>query len=134
MIWWECCPGKGGLGEFVQGIPITSPPTTKKARSLCEKSHRLLAIFCVHAYLLYFGAIRELKAKEILTPQDFANLLQLFYCEGTAFELLVKVGGGCTHLASQSCLAHALVRQGHTDFLLHCHGYHLLDSIAHFTK
>ena len=84
MIWWECCPGKGGLGEFVQGIPITSPPTMTKARSQCEKSHRLLAIFCVLAYLLYFGAIRELKAKEILAPQDFANLLQFLNCESTA--------------------------------------------------
>ena len=63
---------------------IGPPTTTTKARSQCEKSHRLLAIFCVNAYLLYFGAIRELKAEEILAPQDFANLLQFLNCKGTA--------------------------------------------------
>ena len=64
--------------------PETHPPTTSKARSPCEKSQRLLAIFLLECFFLYFCAIRELKAKEILAPQDFANLLQFLNCESTA--------------------------------------------------
>ena len=52
----------------------------KPMREIAKASRHFFALML----FLYFCAIRELKAKEILAPQDFANLLQFLNCESTA--------------------------------------------------
>ena len=84
LIWWECCPGKGLLRERAQRILKPSPPYhqegEKPMREIAKASRHFFALML----FLYFCAIRELKAKEILAPQDFANLLQFLNCKSTA--------------------------------------------------
>ena len=121
-----------GLGRVRPEDPNNQPPTTtKKARSLCEKSHRLLAIFlrqCLNN--LPCGGVNKLNAK--FQPQGLCDFSHVCLCEIVPLHFVVEVLGGKPHSPGEFCLWQiASLHTCDSDAFNHTHDYHLMDSIHH---